>query len=117
MFKVSNYCEQSKNLPVQDGFQLICLQWADASTILREGSKIGFLVGLTVSISSNFFNFKATPALVFTAVCAVSWLLFRTCAQKLEPQARNMIKSFQESKTRQHLLTPQQASSFGLNYN
>lgn len=94
MFRVSNYYEQSRTLPVQNSFQLMILQWADAATLLREGSKMGTAIGLVSSAASVVFNFNPTTALTCTAVCGLTWVLSRTCAQKLEPRAQNRIQYF-----------------------
>jgi hypothetical protein len=96
MFNISNYYEQSRGLPAQNGFQIAILKWADASTLLRETTKLGTVVGLVSSASSVVFNFDPTIALTCTAVCGISWLLTRTCAQKLEPEAQSMIQHFKD---------------------
>lgn len=96
MLHISNYYEQSRGLPAQNGFQIALLQWADTSTLLRETTKLGTVVGLATSASSVVFNFDPTVALTCTAVCGISWLLTRTCAQKLEPQAQIMIQHFKD---------------------
>lgn len=92
MFNTSNYYQQSIGLPVQNGFQIAILQWADAAAFLREIAKVGTVVGLVSSASSVVFNFDPTIALTCTAVCGISWFLTKTCAQKLEPKAQEMIK-------------------------
>lgn len=96
MFNVSNYYEQSRGLPAQNGLQIAILQLADTFTLLRETTKLGTVVGLVSSASSVVFNFDPTIALTCTAACGISWLLTRTCAQKLEPKAQSMIQHFKE---------------------
>ena len=98
MFQVSNYYEQSRTLPAQNSFQIMTLKCADTATVLREGSKIGIAIGLVSSAASVVFNFNPTAALTCTAVCALTWFLSRTCAQKLEPQAQGMIQHFKNVK-------------------
>lgn len=103
MFNVSNYYEQSQGLPAQNSLQIAILKWADTSTILRETTKLGTVVGLVSSASSVVFNLDPTLSLTFTAVCGMSWLLTRTCAQKLEPKAQDMIQHFKDLRDRETL--------------
>lgn len=98
MFNVSNYYQQSEGLPIKNSFQLTLLQWTDASTVLRETSKCGAVTSLVVSASSLIFNFDPTIALTCTAISGVSWLLTRTCAQKLEPEAKKLIEDLKNEK-------------------
>jgi hypothetical protein len=94
MIKTSNYYEQSMELPAQNSFQLMLLQLTDATTLLREGSKMGTVIGLVSLAASAVFNFNPSPALTCTVVSGLAWVLSRTCAQKLEPQAQDMIQHF-----------------------
>ena len=96
MFKISNYYDQSKGLPVKNSYQHMLLRWSDASTLLREVSKIGTLVGLVCFVASAVFNFDHKVAVTFTAFSTCSWFLFRTCSRKLEPQARDMLQYFKD---------------------
>jgi hypothetical protein len=114
MFNISNYYQQSHGLPAEDELQLMLLKWADASTLVRESSKYGTAIGLVVSATSLVFNFNPTIALTFTAISGVSWLLSRTCAQKLEPEAEEMIKHFKELKEGRHIIHQNDAKTFGL---
>ena len=79
-------------------YQLRLLQWADASTLLRETSKIGTVVGLASAVAGVVFNFDPTVALTCAAVSGTAWVLFSTCARKLEPQACNLIKYLKDVK-------------------
>lgn len=74
----------------------MALQCADASTLLRETTKVGAVIGLVTSASSTFFNFNPKIALVCTAVCGVSWILSRACAQRLELIAQDVIKHLKD---------------------
>jgi len=98
MIKLSNYCKQAEELPAQNEYQIAILKIADSSTFLREATKIGTVIGIVGLSASKVFNFNPAVAVSFTIVCGVSWLLFRTCAQRIEPKAQNMIQHFQELK-------------------
>ncbi len=100
-FSVSNYYGRSKELPVKNSFQLLTLQWADLSTLLREGSKLGVVVGLVVAASSQVFSFNPTLVLSGTAVSGVCWLVTGMAARRLEPQAERMIQEWIEEKASQ----------------
>jgi hypothetical protein len=96
MFNTSNYYDQSRGLPAKNDHQLMLLKWADTSTLSREISKVGTIVGLVSSVSSLVFNYDPTIPLICTAVSGCSWLLFSTCAKKLEPQAQHMLQYFKD---------------------
>jgi hypothetical protein len=98
MIKVSNYYVQSIGLPMHNSYQLRLLQWADASTLLRETSKIGTVVGLVSSAAGVIFNFDPTVAIACTAVSGTAWVLFSTCARQLEPEACKTIKYLKDVK-------------------
>ena len=114
MLTVSNYYQQSHDLPAENGYQIMLLKWTDASTYLREASKCGTVVGLVASASSLVFKFDPTVALVCTAVSGVNWLLSRSCAKKLEPQAEEMIEHFKDLRARRNLLSQNEARTFRL---
>ena len=95
MFNFPNYYAQSGGL-IKSSYQLMLFEWTDISILLREISKVGIVVGLVSSASSVVFNFDPTHAINWTAISGCSWLLFRTCAKKLEPQAQHMLQSLRE---------------------
>jgi hypothetical protein len=94
LFNTSDYYVQSFGLPVKNGYQLTLLKWADTSTLFREAGKAGTIMGRVSSVSSFVFNFNPTISLLCTAISCCLWLLFSTCAKKLEPQAQDMIQYF-----------------------
>ncbi len=98
MWKVSNYYQQSKELPAQNDFQLMTLWWTDVSTHLREATKCATVIGLVVSASSLVFNFDPTAPLTLTAICGTSWLFSSVCVNQLEPNAKELIGIFQRMK-------------------
>lgn len=98
MFNTSNYSQQSVGLPVQNPFQLEVLQWADRATFLRETTKIGTVVGLVTSAASIIFSSDPIYPLAFTTACGISWLLTKTCAAKLEPEAQDTLLFFKDLK-------------------
>lgn len=116
MFNFTNYDEQSRGLPFENGFQILLLQWTDRAVLLREAGKMGAVIGLVTSASSFIFNFNPTTALTCTAVCSAAWLLARTCTNKFEPQAQAMIKSLKEKPVEMEFykLNPHRARTLGL---
>lgn len=98
MFNSTNYYEQSKSLPVQNSFQITLLKFADASTFIRETSKMATLVGLISTAASLVFDFNSTLPITTAVVSAVCWGLSSACANGLESQAQSMIKDFKELK-------------------
>lgn len=114
MFNVTNYCEQVRGLPAENDFQLVLLNCTDISTYVRETCKCGAVVSLVISASSAVFNFDPTIAFTSTPIFGVSWLIGRTCAQKLEPQAQDMIKYFKEMKEGIYKVNEADAKRLGL---
>lgn len=112
MFNVSNFYEQSKTLHAQNSFQIALLKLTDATTLLRETSKVGIVVGLVSSASSVVFNFDPTIALTCSLVCVLSYMVTRTCAKCLEPQAEEMIQHFKD--WRKDIIPPKESKEYGL---
>ena len=98
MIAISNYYEQSQGLPRKNSYQTIPLRLADASTILREASKLGTMIGLVGCASCAFFDFNLKFSLNFTIASGVSWALYSFCAKKMEPEAQEMIQYFKDLK-------------------
>lgn len=114
MFTFPNYYQQSRNLPVEDDFQLFLLSCTDTSILFRETSKCGAVASLAVSAASTVFNINPTIPLTCTAIFGAFWLLGRTCAQKLEPQAKDMIQYFQDMKDNKYAVNQADAMKMGL---
>ena len=96
MFRVSDYRQQAEGLPRKNSYQLKTLEWADAATFFRETSKWGTIAGVTTSIAVVAFNRDPTFSLIYTAINGTAWLVFKTCANHLEPQAQEMIQYFKD---------------------
>ena len=102
MLSFTNYYQQTVNLPAKNCSQQILLHLTDVSTFAREISKALTVVGLGASALRVLFNVNETTDLAWTAAFGVSWLLSKNIAQRLEPQAKNMIahfKKLQEERT------------------
>jgi len=106
MVHTTHYLEQSKGLPVEDGFQLAVLGCVDRITFLREASKVAAVAGLVGNAASMIFNYNTTLPLIITAVGGVTWFCCSKMAQKYEPQAKEIIRYFRgqqrERKSAQH---------------
>jgi len=100
MFNVSNYYEQSRELPAENSYQIGLLRLADASTLLRETTKWIMVAGLVSLALSAVFNFDPPIAFTYTAAVGIFWLFTRTCAKDLELEAQDMIKHFIELRNR-----------------
>ncbi len=94
IFNVSNYYEQSRGLPKENDFQIMTVKLADYSTYARELTKVVAVAGLVTTAVCFLFNSDPTIPLICTTISGIGWLLTRTCAQRLEPQAQDMIKHF-----------------------
>lgn len=98
MFNISNYYGESRGLPVQDSIQLSLLKLTDATTIVRELSKMGTGICLVSTATCLFFNYNPVVAISWTVVFGVSWTVTSACARKLEPFAADTIKLLQKEK-------------------
>lgn len=113
MTYITNYTMQARGLPIQNGFQQKTLQCADGVTRLRELGKLSAVGGLVSSIASVAFGYDPKLSLAVSLVAGATWLCFRKMAQKLEPQAQDLIKYFGDLHNRDSERQPLSSISEG----
>ncbi len=106
MVSFTNYSLQPLTIQAESPYQLMLLKLTDASTLVRELSKVGTVAGLVVSASSVFINVSLTTTLSWTAAFGVSWLISRNIAQRLEPHAKDMLAHFKNLQEGRDTLRP-----------
>lgn len=101
LFAPSDYHTQGLRLSLENDYTLMRLRLADEATLSREASKIGVAAGLVFSAVSIYFKFYPGIAFTFTTICLASWFHARTWAEKMEPEAQEIIRNLKEGREKQ----------------